>query len=169
MRKRLFALLREGAKVVLWDNLREPLGGASIDSFLTASTYTDRILGVSETASLPNRALFICTGNNLRLLGDTCRRVLLARIDPKTEQPFAREFAFDPATVVTRQRQQLVVDVLTIITLLWEDIQRAVEQIETDRSAVVPHFMGAIVLSQIKTYGDQVQAQLSGLSIAIEY
>lgn len=115
MRKRLFASLREGAKVVLWDNLREPLGGASIDSFLTASTYTDRILGVSETASLPNRALFICTGNNLRLLGDTCRRVLLARIDPKSEQPFAREFAFDPATVVVHQRQQLVVDALTII------------------------------------------------------
>ena len=115
MRKRLFASLREGAKVVLWDNLREPLGGASIDSFLTASTYTDRILGVSETASLPNRALFICTGNNLRLLGDTCRRVLLARIDPKSEQPFAREFAFDPATVAVHQRQQLVVDALTII------------------------------------------------------
>ena len=44
------------------------------------------------------------------------------------------------------------------IALLWEDIQRAVEQIETDRSTVVPHFMGAIVISQIKTYGDQVQA-----------
>ena len=115
MRKRLFASLREGAKVVLWDNLREPLGGASIDSFLTASTYTDRILGVSETASLPNRALFICTGNNLRLLGDTCRRVLLARIDPGSEQPFAREFAFDPTEVVTSKRQPLVVDALTII------------------------------------------------------
>ena len=115
MRKRLFASLREGDRVVVWDNLREPLGGASIDSFLTASTYKDRILGVSETASLPNRALFICTGNNIRLLGDTCRRVLQARIDPKSEQPFAREFAFDPAEVVTRQRHQLVVDALTII------------------------------------------------------
>jgi hypothetical protein len=44
------------------------------------------------------------------------------------------------------------------IALLWEDIQRAVERIETDRTALVPHFMGAIVISQIKTYGDQVQA-----------
>jgi hypothetical protein len=44
------------------------------------------------------------------------------------------------------------------ISLLWEDIQRAVERIEFDRSTVVPHFMGAIVISQIKTYGDQVQA-----------
>ena len=70
---------------------------------------------MSETASLPNRALFICTGNNLRLLGDTCRRVLLARIDPGSEQPFAREFAFDPTEVVTSKRQPLVVDALTII------------------------------------------------------
>ena len=115
MRKRLFASLREGARVILWDNLREPMGGASIDSFLTAPTYKDRILGVSETASLPNRALFICTGNNIRLLGDTCRRILLARIDPKSETPFAREFGFDPAAMVSRQRHQFVVDALTII------------------------------------------------------
>ena len=44
------------------------------------------------------------------------------------------------------------------IELLWEDILRAVVQIEKDRSTLVPHFMGAIVISQIKTYGDQVQA-----------
>lgn len=44
------------------------------------------------------------------------------------------------------------------IALLWEDIQRAVERIETDRSTVIPHFMGAIVISQLKTFGDQVQA-----------
>lgn len=44
------------------------------------------------------------------------------------------------------------------ISLLWEDIQRAVERIGIDRSTVVPHFMGAIVISQIKTYGDEVQA-----------
>lgn len=44
------------------------------------------------------------------------------------------------------------------IALLWEDIERAVERIETDRSALVPHFMGAIVINQVKTYGKQVQA-----------
>jgi hypothetical protein len=115
MRKRLFASLREGAGVILWDNLRYPLGGAAIDSFLTAPSYKDRILGVSETASLPNRAIFLCTGNNLTVLGDTCRRVLIARIDPESETPFAREFTFDPASLVMRQRQNLVVDALTIV------------------------------------------------------
>lgn len=44
------------------------------------------------------------------------------------------------------------------LALLWEDIMRAVRRIETDRSSLVPHFMGALVISQVKTYGKQVQA-----------
>lgn len=44
------------------------------------------------------------------------------------------------------------------LALLWEDIERAVERIDTDRSALVPHFMGAIVINQVKTFGKQVQA-----------
>ncbi|MDZ5457892.1 hypothetical protein [Azohydromonas lata] len=114
-RKRLFSALREGQRVVLWDNVREPLGCAALDSFLTASTFADRILGSSETASLPNRALFIATGNNLRLTSDTCRRVLLARLDAETEKPYTRDFSFDPAQMLAAHRQQYVVAALTII------------------------------------------------------
>ena len=115
MRKRLFASLLDGAQVVLWDNLSQPLGGPSLDAFLTAPFFSDRLLGSSKVISLPNRALFLCTGNNIRQMGDTNRRVLKARIDPKSEQPFAREFDFDPVTMVKQQRQQLVVDALTIV------------------------------------------------------
>lgn len=114
-RKRLFAALRDGHRVVLWDNVREPLGNAALDSFLTATTFADRVLGASETASLPNRALFIATGNNLRLSGDTCRRVLVARMDAETETPYTRDFAFDPAAECQRDRPALVVAALTII------------------------------------------------------
>lgn len=42
--------------------------------------------------------------------------------------------------------------------LLWEDIERAVARIESDRSSLVAHFMGAIVINQVKTFGAQVQA-----------
>ncbi|MBK6595406.1 MAG: hypothetical protein IPG23_23320 [Burkholderiales bacterium] len=55
-RKRLFAALRGGSKVLLWDNVREPLGNSVIDSFLTSSLFADRVLGVSENVELPNRA-----------------------------------------------------------------------------------------------------------------
>ncbi|OBV11150.1 DUF262 domain-containing protein [Erythrobacter dokdonensis] len=44
------------------------------------------------------------------------------------------------------------------LELLWEDIERAVMRLEADRQAATPHFMGAIVIAQIKTFGKQVQA-----------
>ena len=44
------------------------------------------------------------------------------------------------------------------IAQMWSDIERAVEIIETDRTTLVPHFMGAIVISQVVTYGEEVQA-----------
>lgn len=114
-RKRLFAALREGARTLVWDNVREPLGCAALDSFLTAQMFADRILGLSETASLPNRSLFITTGNNLRLTGDTCRRIFVARLDAQIERPYARDFAFDPAQRVMVGRQRYVVAALTIV------------------------------------------------------
>lgn len=114
-RKRLFAALRGGSKVLLWDNVREPLGNSVIDSFLTSSLFSDRVLGVSENVELPNRSLFLVSGNNLVLTGDTHRRILLARLDAQIETPFKREFEFDPLTEVCNNRQTLVVAALTIV------------------------------------------------------
>ncbi len=65
--------------------------------------------------SLPNRAMFVATGNNIRLTGDTCRRIFIARMDAQTEQPYARDFEFDPVQWVERDRRRLVLDALTII------------------------------------------------------
>ena len=114
-RKRLFAALRGGSKVLLWDNVREPLGNSVIDSFLTSSLFADRVLGVSENVELPNRALFLVSGNNLVLTGDTHRRILLARLDAQIETPFKREFEFDPLNEICTNRQTLVVAALTIV------------------------------------------------------
>ncbi len=44
------------------------------------------------------------------------------------------------------------------LELLWEDIERIARRIDEDRMSVVPHFMGAMVIAQIKTFGKQVQA-----------
>ena len=114
-RKRLFAGLRGGDTVLLLDNVRDPLGNAAIDSFITSHSYKDRILGESTTQELPNKALFLITGNNLVLTGDTHRRVLITRLDAQQEQPFTREFAFNPQDEVIKNRQQMVVAALTIV------------------------------------------------------
>jgi hypothetical protein len=44
------------------------------------------------------------------------------------------------------------------LELLWEDILRSVAKLRLDRSSLTPHFMGAMVINQVKTYGKQVQA-----------
>lgn len=44
------------------------------------------------------------------------------------------------------------------LELLWDDIERIALRIHDDRMSVVPHFMGAMVISQIKTFGKEVQA-----------
>lgn len=44
------------------------------------------------------------------------------------------------------------------LELLWEDIERAMQRLMTDRSSLTPHFMGAMVINQLKTFGKQVQA-----------
>jgi len=114
-RKRLFSSLRGGETVLLMDNVREPLGNAAIDSFITSPSFKDRILGESTTQELPNKTLFLITGNNLVLTGDTHRRVLMVRMDAQQEQPFTREFAFNPLEVVINNRQSMVVAALTIV------------------------------------------------------
>ena len=44
------------------------------------------------------------------------------------------------------------------LELLWEDIKRSVDRLMVDRSSLTPHFMGAMVIAQLKTFGKQVQA-----------
>ena len=114
-RKRLFALLRGGAKVILWDNVSEPVGNSVLDAFLTAEVFADRVLQTSDVAELPNRALFMVSGNNMMLTGDTHRRILFARMDADIETPYTREFDWSPLTEVTIHRQSLVVAALTIV------------------------------------------------------
>jgi hypothetical protein len=52
-RKRLFALLLEGVPIIVIDNLERPLASDALCSILTEPVFSDRLLGVSRTASVP--------------------------------------------------------------------------------------------------------------------
>lgn len=107
-RKRLFTALRSGTKALIWDNIVGEFDSPSMASLITATTMTDRILGRSEAVSVPARALLVLTGNNLMLSGDLPRRVLLCRIDPRTSEPFAREFDLDPLAHCFDHRVEMI-------------------------------------------------------------
>ncbi len=115
VRKRLFAALRGGAKAMVWDNVIGTFDSASMSAMATAPIMVDRVLGKSESIRIPNRAMLMMTGNNLSLAGDLPRRVLVCRIDPKIEQPFAREFALDPLEWVLAKRMDVIAAACTLI------------------------------------------------------
>ena len=115
VRKRLFAALRDGTTALIWDNITGVFDSAALASALTAPVLRDRVLGRSETLSIPNRALLLLTGNNFCPAGDLPRRIVTVRIDPRTDAPFARRFDLDPLDYVLDHRSELAKCALTLI------------------------------------------------------
>lgn len=136
VRKRLFAELLRGSRNILWDNVMGAFNSGSLASFLTAETFADRVLGKSETRELPNRALFLITGNNLQLAGELPRRVLTCRLDSALENPTTRSFTFSPSSFIAANRQQLVKAGLTLIRgYLQSDEHQFLGGVKPDRLA----------------------------------
>lgn len=115
VRKRLFTALISGSRALVWDNITETFDSAAMASLLTSNNYCDRVLGKSESTSVPNRFSLLLTGNNISLAGDLPRRVLLCRIDPQTENPHTREFDINPLAYCLQNRQEMIAAALTII------------------------------------------------------
>lgn len=87
-RKRITAQLREGAGVILIDNVKRRLDSAELAAVLTSSEWSDRVLGVSETVRAPNRAVWMTTGNNIQIDGEISRRSVWVRLDAKSDRPW---------------------------------------------------------------------------------
>ncbi len=104
-RKRITALLLQGVASINLDNWTRPIGGESMNALLTTGEWSDRVLGRSETVSLPARLTLAATGNNLSVRGDMTRRSLLIQLDAGVERPELRTFK-EPnlAGLVLRQR-----------------------------------------------------------------
>ncbi|MGZ8935212.1 MAG: hypothetical protein ACXW04_09945 [Methylobacter sp.] len=99
-RKRLTAALINGHSSVLIDNINGLLDSDTLCSILTGEYYEDRRLGFSENVKLSTRALFLVTGNNLTVVKDLWRRVIVATIDHGTEKPSKLAFPFNPVVRV---------------------------------------------------------------------
>ena len=115
IRKRLLALLRQGKRLLIIDNLTRTLDSSALCVMLTSETYQDRVLGATDVVTVPTRTTLIITGNNISLRGDICRRVLMCRIDPQSEAPWKRKFDLDPEIYVKEHRLEMIRDALTII------------------------------------------------------
>jgi hypothetical protein len=103
---------------VLLDNIASTLGSSSLDAALTGTTWTDRVLGKSETTgTLPLTTVWIATGNNVVLGADTARRALYCRLETLEEHPEDREDfrQRDLLSWVRSHRKRLAVAAVTIL------------------------------------------------------
>lgn len=108
MRKQITSLLRDGSPAVLIDNVRPgaPIGGAAFDALLTSDTWKDRELGKTAMLTLPARAVWWVTGNNVRFAGDLTRRALKIRLESPLENPEARDVFKFPDVVGEAMRRR---------------------------------------------------------------
>lgn len=115
-RKLLLATLLESPAVIVFDNLNSDLvPHKSLCSAITEEHLTGRILGVSKTATVGTRALFLSSGNNVGPVKDMARRTVTVLLDTKVEMPSAREFKFDPMGELNSRREYFVSLALTVV------------------------------------------------------
>ena len=87
--KRITSILLASHPVILLDNVTS-LKSSSLSAALTTELWQGRRLGKSEMVRVPNRALWMATGNNVALSDEITRRSIPIRLDAQVEQPELR-------------------------------------------------------------------------------
>ncbi|MFA7121435.1 MAG: hypothetical protein WC277_08125, partial [Bacilli bacterium] len=91
MRKEIFASLRNGTRIQIFDNLEDRLSSPELAAALTAVEMTGRILGQTDERTYAVRCFWMCNGNNVVVGGDLARRTFKSRVDPQDPMPWQRE------------------------------------------------------------------------------
>jgi hypothetical protein len=116
-RKLLLAELLRAPAVIEFDNITSDiLPHKSLCTSLTSEFITGRILGVSKTATVSTRTLFLSSGNNVTPIKDMARRCITINLNPEVEIPAAREFKRPNLIAeVLAERERYVSAAITII------------------------------------------------------
>lgn len=117
-RKVILSIALAGTRIVWLDNSADSFGDRMLDAALTSVTWQDRVLGRSEmSAPLPLNVCWLATGNNLRIKGDTHRRILPCRLVPSVERPEEKgNYKIADLKAYAREhRSRLVIAGLTIV------------------------------------------------------
>lgn len=90
LEKRITSVLLEGRPIVFLDNVTV-LKSPHLAAALTAEDWQGRILGRSEVVTVPNRALWLASGNNVEISDEFARRIVPIRLDAGVERPEDRK------------------------------------------------------------------------------
>ena len=115
-RKQLTSILIEARPLAIIDNVTATVDWGELCKVITSETHRDRLLGKSQTVSVPVRCSWIATGNNLQVAGDMGRRCYWVRMDAGCSDPFRRTgFKHDRLKdYVLSRRRDLLIALLTL-------------------------------------------------------
>ena len=119
--KSILSDLLAGRVVIVYDNLEGRLRASALASALTAEYVNGRILGRSETVSVPQRAVWLATGINIQLAGDLPRRCYWVRMDAQSSKPWLREVEFKHPQLKewTRENRGRIIAAILTLARAW--------------------------------------------------
>lgn len=119
-RKKITAALRSGTTIMFFDNVEQLLSSAQLSAALSAPEWKDRVLGLSEMVTAPNRATWMATGNNLRVGGDIGRRSYWIRLDAGMARPWERTgFRHPDLIAYVREHRCEILAALLVLARWW--------------------------------------------------
>lgn len=116
-RKKITSALLADTPAVLLGNIAHRLDSEHLAAVLTDTQWRDRQLGQTKELTLPNRAVWAATGNNLAFSRELARRVVWIRLDARMETPESRRGFRHPNLLahVRAHRAELVHAALTLV------------------------------------------------------
>lgn len=121
LEKKVTAALMGGSTMLIFDNVEGMIKSPTLAAVLTADSWQGRVLGRSEMVTVPNRATWVATGNNIDVGGDLARRCYRIRLDARQASPWLRT-GFKHADLggwVSRNRSALLHALCTIVRSWW--------------------------------------------------
>jgi len=115
-RKEIFAGLRNGTRIQIFDNLEDRLSSPELAAALTAAEMTGRILGQTEERTYTVRTFWMANGNNVTVGGDLARRTFKSRVDPQDPMPWQRSGFRHPDLIrwVSQTRGAILAAIFTV-------------------------------------------------------
>jgi hypothetical protein len=177
IQKSVLAKLAEGTPIICYDNLDGALTSPTLALVMTALEYTSRVLGKSESLTVPNRATWLATGNNIRPGGDMPRRCYHIRIDAESSTPYiGRKFAHEDLRGYVMEKRPELLRALLLMARGWfargcpSAIEQALGSFEHWHQAVAGILHGAGVegfLTNLGNEPDEMSLQWEGFLDAL--
>jgi hypothetical protein len=118
-KKALFAYMLQGLQTIVWDNIKNggKLASDTMNVLCTSTTYSDRVLGVSEFRVAPAYTIHCFTGNNVEPCGDLASRTLEARLAVGRVDPQNRRVKRRDPVAWTFQNRARILKALYVVLL----------------------------------------------------